>query len=145
MEELKEKLRTADAQAEQSRKETEVAQSRLKDALQEQAKLEDRLHEEVERVEVMGNEKRDASRQMREMESIYEAERIAMTKEKEETSNREEEMQVIIQRLKESLSQKSNGDDDGRLESRGFRHCMFRLFTFPFNANSCSKQLFSLS
>ncbi|KFY21148.1 hypothetical protein V491_03123 [Pseudogymnoascus sp. VKM F-3775] len=43
-------------------------------------------------------------------------ERTSMTKEKEEMSNREEEMQAIIQRLKESLSQKANGDDGDGVE-----------------------------
>ncbi|KFY54269.1 hypothetical protein V496_07277 [Pseudogymnoascus sp. VKM F-4515 (FW-2607)] len=122
MDELKERLRMSEIRADQFQKETEVLQSRLEDALQEQVKLEDRLHEEEERVESLENEKRDAARQMREMGAIYEAERTSMTKEKEEMGNREEEMQVIIQRLKESLSQKANGDDDARSEGRGFRH-----------------------
>lgn len=124
MDELKERLRISEIRAEQFQKETEVLQSRLEEALQEQSKFEDRLHEEAERLEILENEKRDTARQMREMGSIYEGERIAMTKEKEEMANREEEMQAIIQRLKESLSQKSNADDDGRSEGRGFRHCM---------------------
>lgn len=124
MDELKERLRMSEIRAEQFQKETEVLQSRLEDALQEQVRLEDRLHEEEERIESLENEKRDAARQMREMGAIYEAERTSMTKEKEEMSNREEEMQAIIQRLKESLSQKANGDDDARSEGRGFRHCM---------------------
>ncbi|KFX86729.1 hypothetical protein V497_06906 [Pseudogymnoascus sp. VKM F-4516 (FW-969)] len=122
MDELKERLRASEIRAEQFQKETEVLQSRLEDALQEQVKLEDRLHEEEERIEALENEKRDAARQMREMGAIYEAERTSMTKEKEEMGNREEEMQAIIQRLKESLSQKANGDDDARSEGRGFRH-----------------------
>jgi chromosome segregation ATPase len=132
MDELKERLRISEIRAEQFQKETDVLQSRLEDALQEQVKLEDRLHEETERMEILENEKRDSARQMREMESIYEAERIAMTKEKEEMANREDEMQAIIQRLKESLNQKANGDDDGRIESRGFRHCMCPLPFCPF-------------
>lgn len=130
MDELKERLRMSEIRADQFQKETEVLQSRLEDALQEQVKLEDRLHEEEERIESLENEKRDAARQMREMGAIYEAERTSMTKEKEEMGNREEEMQAIIQRLKESLSQKANGDDDARSEGRGFRHCMLPLTFF---------------
>ena len=130
MDELKERLRMSEIRADQFQKETEVLQSRLEDALQEQVKLEDRLHEEEERLECMENEKRDSARQMREMGAIYEAERIAMTKEKEEMANREEEMQAIIQRLKESLSQKASGDDDARSEGRGFRHCMIPICPF---------------
>jgi len=52
------------------------------------------------------------------MEAIYEAERSSMTKEREEMSNREEEMQTIIQRLKDSLSQRSNVDEESRLSRR---------------------------
>lgn len=128
MEELREKLRTAERRADNSEKEVEVLQSRLEDAHAEQQKLEDRVHEETERVEMLQNEKRDSARQMREMESIYEAERAAMNKEKEEMGNREEEMRDVIQRLKDSLSQKQNGDDDVRDvrgDSRNFRHCEY--------------------
>ena len=38
----------------------------------------------------------------------------SILKEKEEMANREEEMQTVIQRLKDSLAQRNNGDDDGR-------------------------------
>jgi uncharacterized membrane protein YccC len=104
--------------SEQFQKQAQVLQSRLDEALQEQGKLEDRLHESEERLETLENEKRDAFRQKREMEAIYEAERSSMTKEKEEMSNREEEMQTIIQRLKDSLAGRSNTDEDSRLSRR---------------------------
>jgi hypothetical protein len=90
----------------------------LDEALLEQGKLEDRLHESDEKLETVENEKRDALRQKREMESIYEAERSSMTKEREEMSNREEEMQTIVQRLKDSLSQRSNIDEESRISRR---------------------------
>lgn len=120
LDELKERLRASEINSEQFEKETEVLQSRLDEALLEQGKLEDRLHETEERLEISENEKREMSRQMREMESIYETERVSMTREKEDMANREEEMQTVIQRLKDSLSQRANPDD----ESRTFRHCM---------------------
>ncbi|RAL58733.1 hypothetical protein DID88_003039 [Monilinia fructigena] len=41
-----------------------------------------------------------------------------MTKEREEMANREEEMQTIIQRLKDSLSQRSSSDEETRLSRR---------------------------
>ena len=126
MEEMREKLKLSESRAENFEKEVEVLHLRLEEAHAEQQKLEDRLHEEAERVEILSNEKREAARQMREMESIYEAERAAMNKEKEEMSNREEEMRDVIQRLKDSLSQKQNGDDELREvrgDSRNFRHC----------------------
>jgi exonuclease VII large subunit len=123
LDDLKERLRKTETISEQFQKQTQVLQSRLDDALQEQGKLEDRLHENEERLESLENEKRDALRQKREMEAIYEAERSSMTKEREEMSNREEEMQTIIQRLKDSLNQRANGDEESRIS----RRCMFRL------------------
>ncbi|TQS31909.1 hypothetical protein Golomagni_07794, partial [Golovinomyces magnicellulatus] len=48
------------------------------------------------------------------METIYEAEKSSILKEKEEMANKEEEMQTIIQRLKDSLAQRTNVDEDGR-------------------------------
>ncbi|PQE04743.1 M serotype protein [Rutstroemia sp. NJR-2017a BBW] len=118
LDDLKERLRKTETISEQFQKQTQVLQSRLDEALQEQGKLEDRLHESEERLETLQNEKRDALRQRREMESIYEAERSSMTKEREEMANREEEMQAIIQRLKDSLSQRSSVDEENRLSRR---------------------------
>ncbi|KAI0019292.1 hypothetical protein F4780DRAFT_771271 [Xylariomycetidae sp. FL0641] len=113
IEDLKERLQKADAAAEQNRKQGEVLQSRLDDALKEQAKMEERVHESEEQIESLRNEKREAARQMREMEAIYEAERSSMMKEKEEMSNREEELQSVINRLKENLNQR-NAEDENR-------------------------------
>ncbi|KAI5859726.1 hypothetical protein GGS23DRAFT_607327 [Durotheca rogersii] len=110
---LKARLQKADAASEQHRKQAEVLQSRLDDALKEQAKLEERVHESEEQIEALRNEKREAARQMREMEAIYEAERGSMMKEKEEMANREEEMQSVINRLKEALNQR-NADEESR-------------------------------
>ncbi|KAI1178669.1 hypothetical protein F4777DRAFT_537508 [Nemania sp. FL0916] len=111
IEDLKERLHRADAASEQYRKQGEVLQSRLDEALKEQAKLEERAHENEEQIETLRNEKREAARQMREMEAIYEAERSSMMREKEEMSNREEEMQTIINRLKETLNQRNIEDE----------------------------------
>ncbi|CAL3967677.1 hypothetical protein PZA11_003918 [Diplocarpon coronariae] len=118
LDDLKERLRKTETASEQFQKQTQVLQARLDEALKEQGKLEDRLHESDERLEALENEKRDALRQRREMESIYEAERSSMTKEREEMSNREEEMQTIIQRLKDSLNSRSNVDEEGRISRR---------------------------
>lgn len=128
MEDLREKLRKSETRADQFQKETEVLQSRLEESLAEQAKFEDRHHEDTERIETLENAKGAHERQMREMERIYEGERAAMNKEKEEMSSREEEMQSIIRRLKDSLSHKSIGDDGelSRPDSRSFRHCKCR-------------------
>jgi len=104
-------------------KQIQMLQSRLDDAVKEQGKLEERLHEEEERVEGLENDKRESIRQKRELEAIYEAERAAVIKDKDATHAREEELQHIIQRLKDSLAQKESRPglgDDGRLS----RACM---------------------
>ncbi|KAI1085259.1 hypothetical protein F5B20DRAFT_575726 [Whalleya microplaca] len=111
IDDLKDRLQKADATSEQHRKQAEVLQSRLDEALKEQAKMEERVHENEEQIETLCNEKRDSARQMREMEAIYEAERSSMMKEKEEMSNREEEMQAVINRLKDTLNQRNAEDD----------------------------------
>lgn len=118
IDDLKEQLQKAETMSEQFQKQAQVLQSRLDEALLEQGKLEDRLHENEERVEALENEKRESLRRIREMESIYEGERSAMTKEREEMANREEEMQVVIQRLKDSLAQRSNADEEVRVSRR---------------------------
>ncbi|KAL2261471.1 hypothetical protein VTK26DRAFT_4100 [Humicola hyalothermophila] len=111
IDDLKERLAQAESSAESHKRQAEVLQSKLDDALKEQAKLEEKVHENEEQIESLINEKREAARQMREMENIYEAERSAMTKEKEEMANREEEMQAVIQRLKDSLAQRNSDED----------------------------------
>lgn len=118
LDELKERLRQTELTAEQFQKQAQVLQARLDEALSEQGKLEDKVHENEERLETLKNEQRDGLRLKREMEAIYEAERSAMTKERDEYVNREEEMQTIIQRLKDSLSQRSNLDEESRLSRR---------------------------
>jgi predicted nucleic acid-binding Zn-ribbon protein len=116
LDDLKERLAKAETASETYKRQTEVLQSRLDDALKEQAALEEKVHESEEQIEALANEKREAARQMREMETIYEAERSAMTREKEQMTNREEEMQAVIQRLKDSLAQRND-------EERYIRQC----------------------
>ncbi len=122
IEELKAQLQKTEAASEQYHRQIQTLQSRLDDALIEQGKLEERLHEEEERVEGLENDKRESINQKRELERIYEAERAQMMKDREETHTREEEMQVVIQRLKDSLAQResrSGLSDDGRLSRTG--------------------------
>jgi len=138
LDDLKERLRKTESASDQFQKQAQVLQLRLDEAIQEQGKLEDRLHESDERLETLENEKRDALRQKREMESIYEAERSSMTREREESANREEEMQIIIQRLKDSLNQRNNMDEESRIS----RRCKLRPNQLNvIQTNTCSKQL----
>jgi molecular chaperone DnaK (HSP70) len=115
---LKERLQKAENEALEAKKQIEVLHSRLDDALTEQSKLEERAHEEEEKVEALENAKRELTRQQRELEGIYEAERAQAMREKEETLTKEEELQETIQRLKETMAMKNvatSDNEDGHL------------------------------
>lgn len=114
LEDLQQRLEKEEKQSEQNRRQAEVLQSKLDDAVKESAKLEEKVHEHDELIETLRNEKREAGRKIREMETIYEAERSAILKEKEEMATKEEEMQMVIARLKETLAQKLSLEDDPR-------------------------------
>ncbi|KAF4122798.1 DNA repair exonuclease SbcCD ATPase subunit [Geosmithia morbida] len=119
VEDLQQRLEKEEKLSEQYRKQNDVLQSKLEEAIKDSGKMEERTHELEELVESLKNEKREATRQIREMETIYEAEKSSILKEKEEMTNREEEMQTVIQRLKDSLSQRNNNNTDD--ESRTSR------------------------
>ncbi|KAM0303084.1 hypothetical protein HYE67_011031 [Fusarium culmorum] len=114
VEDLQKRLENEEKSSLQYKRQAEVLQSKLDEAVKESAKLEEKAHEYEEQIETLSNEKREVTRQMREMESIYESERSSILKEKEEMANREEEMQAMIQRLKESLAQRNNIVEDPR-------------------------------
>ncbi|KAG5974100.1 hypothetical protein E4U55_000114 [Claviceps digitariae] len=114
VEDLQQRLQKEEKLSEQHKTQVDVLQSRLEEALRDAAKWEEKLHENEEQLEALRLDKKDATRQIREMETIYEAERSAILKEKEELANREEQMQMVIQRLKDSLAQRNNNDDEAR-------------------------------
>ncbi|KAJ5132043.1 hypothetical protein N7448_006201 [Penicillium atrosanguineum] len=107
IEELREQLQKAETASEQYQKQLGVLQMRLDEAVSEQSKLEDSTHERDTRIEALSGEIRDQTRQIRDLEQNYESERNAMLQEKEQQTSREEELQATIQRLKESVAQKS--------------------------------------
>ena len=123
IDDLKDRLQKAELAAEEFKRHNEALQSRLDDAVKEQSKLEEKMHEDEEHVEELENEKRELTKQKRELETIYEAERAAAMKDSEITSAREEELQHVIQRLKESLSQKDTlrpaSNDDAVISRNG--------------------------
>ncbi|EGX93299.1 M protein, serotype 2.1 precursor, putative [Cordyceps militaris CM01] len=121
-EDLQQRLEKEEKQSELFSKQIDVLQTKLDDAVKESATLEEKVHEYEEQLEAFTNEKREATRQIREMETIYEAERSSMLKEKEDMANKEEQMQTIIQRLKDSLAQRNHGDDDSRPSRTGKYH-----------------------
>ncbi|KAK7744532.1 hypothetical protein SLS53_003417 [Cytospora paraplurivora] len=112
LDDLRERLQKAEIASEEYRKQAEVLQSRFDEATKEQVKYEEKCHEHEEQIEALQNDHRESTRKIREMEAIYEAERSAIVKEKEEMSNREEELQMVIARLKDSLNQKMSREDN---------------------------------
>jgi hypothetical protein len=56
--------------------------------------MEENVHEHTERINDLENEKKESLRARREMEQIYESERAAFMKEREETQTKEEEMRL---------------------------------------------------
>ncbi|KAF2402615.1 hypothetical protein EJ06DRAFT_520556 [Trichodelitschia bisporula] len=108
IEDLKTRLQKTESATEEYAKQVQVLQARLDESTMEQGRLEERVHEEEERVQDLENEKRESVRQRRELEAIYETERATMIKEKEATQRRDEELQGIIARLKESLAQRDS-------------------------------------
>jgi hypothetical protein len=115
MEELQEQLRLAEENSVDVQKQAAVLQVKLDEALKEQGMLEENVHEHTERINDLENDKKESLRARREMEQIYESERVAFMKEREETQTKEEEMQASMQRMKESLAQREMraGLDDG--------------------------------
>lgn len=128
LDDLKERLSKAEISSEEYRKQAEVLQAKFDEVTKDQVKYEEKCHELEEQNEALQNEKRDATRKIREMEAIYEAERSSIVKEKEEMANKEEEMQMVIARLKDSLNQqKMITDDDSRSSRSGTLSILFPL------------------
>ncbi|KAI9808793.1 MAG: hypothetical protein M1825_003946 [Sarcosagium campestre] len=117
--ELKAQLLKAESVSEDYQRQVLVLQSRLDEALGEEARLEDRLHAGEERIAKLEQENKDALRRRNEMESIYEAERASMLREKDDMEHQEEELHTIIRRLKETLS--ARGVRTTEEESRAIR------------------------
>lgn len=116
VDDLAEKLAVAEQSTVDREKQMAIVQARLDESLHEQGILEDSVHEKAERIEELENAKKESTRARREMEQIYEAERAASIKEKEEAATREAEMRNALQRMKETLAQREMraGLDDER-------------------------------
>ncbi|KAL9093508.1 MAG: hypothetical protein Q9165_003903 [Trypethelium subeluteriae] len=106
VEDLKERLRKTEEASEEYRRQVEVMQARLDESHKEQGRFEEKSHEDEEQLEGLMNEKRDLTKQKRELENIYEAERASWMKEKDEAAAREEELQQSLQRVRENLAVK---------------------------------------
>jgi chromosome segregation ATPase len=106
MDELRNRLRKAETASEEYQRQLSMLQIRLNDTLLAHGALEDRLQESVKKIETLENEKIQAAREKREMENQFDAERVAVMKDKEEHKLIEEELQSANQRLKDALAQR---------------------------------------
>lgn len=134
IEELKDKNRKAQTASEEYQRQLNMLQIRLDDSLSQQGKLEDQVAEVTRTVVELENEKSRELRLKREMESNFDAERAAFVRDKNEQKAREEELELVIQRLKENLAQRdlrSGVDDDkGLSRSRKFLYAAAWMFEF---------------
>lgn len=106
MDELKNRLQKAETASEEYQRQLSMLQNRLNDTLLEQGALEDRLQEGIGKIEMLENDKLQAAREKREMESQFDAERMAVMKDKDERKLVEDELQSVNQRLKDALAQR---------------------------------------
>jgi hypothetical protein len=125
MDDLRQRLQKAELAADDLKRHNDALQTRLDALNKDQAKQEDKMHEDDERIEDLENAKRELLKQKRELETIFEAERAAVMKDQEAAAVREEELQSVIQRLKDSLSQRDSlkpiSSDDMNRNSMQFR------------------------
>ncbi|KAL7267607.1 hypothetical protein RUND412_009802 [Rhizina undulata] len=139
-EELRSKLAktesTAEADKEEFSKQLKAVQMRLDEALSEQAKLEEVAHVKDETIETLEMQVKELTRAKRDQENIYEAERIAAAQEKEEMLDREEELNVIIQRLKDQLAQRDKNSDFDAFTARSYSDADESLSFAPSNPSS---------
>lgn len=108
LDELKEELRRSVALAEDYRRQIHQLQSRFDEASHEQEKLELQLHERDGKIDGLEAERKELLRQRRELEDASNAERAFMAEEKQRMVDQEHQLRSIIQRLKDTLAQRSS-------------------------------------
>lgn len=121
---MRDRMRKAETASEEYQRQLNTLQTRLDDSHFQQGKLEDQVAEVMGTMEELEIEKSRELRLKREMESNFDAERTAFVRDKDEQKAKEEELELVIQRLKENLAQRdlrSGADDDNALSrSRKF-------------------------
>ena len=120
MDELRNRVQKAETASEELQRQLNLLQARLDESLQEQGTLEDRLHQSDGRIEELKVDHAMAMRKKREMEDLYETERMSLMQEKTEQKAREEELVSANQRLKETLAQREarNNSEENMITSR---------------------------
>jgi hypothetical protein len=126
--ELKEQLQRAEFASEQYQKQLEVLQLRLDEVLVDQSRLEEQGHQRDAEIQILQANAKDFARQRKEMEQFHEAEKALILKERDQQASKEEELQVIIRRLNDTIRQRDirfhdaspSGRNSPRLDSETF-------------------------
>lgn len=106
IEDLKTQLHKAESSSEDYQKQLFVLQKRFDDTTNEHTKLEESSHANIDKLEALEKEKSEALRRHRDLQVAFENDKTASMREREEASSREEELNGIVQRLKDSLAQR---------------------------------------
>ncbi|KAG8629616.1 hypothetical protein KVT40_003481 [Elsinoe batatas] len=112
IEDLQDRLRQAEEAAENYQRQITLLETHLQASTEDQGKLEETIQESNERIEDLENHKRDSLRSRRELEAIYESDRAASIKFREESQAREDQLLETIQRLKDTLAQRPPPEED---------------------------------
>lgn len=106
VEDLRLQVQRAEIASEQYRKELEILQRRLQEAVGERNVLEEQIAQKDNEAEAVHAETKDIMRQKKELEQAHNAEKAMMLKERESQASKEQELQAIIQRLNDTIRQK---------------------------------------
>ena len=104
VENLKKSLHSAEVMCEEHRQQAEVLQQKMDQMLREHARLEEQLHDSTLSNDGHEARRKEDSRRVRDMASLFESERAAMLRDREEAGAREKELQATVQRLKETMA-----------------------------------------
>ena len=106
LDELRSRVEKAETASEEYQRSLNLLQARLDASQQSHGQLEDQLHEKLEQLEEAETEKAQAARQKRDLEKLFEEEREAMLKDRDEQNAMYNGLQVTVQRLRDSLGEK---------------------------------------
>lgn len=104
VENLKKSLKTAELIAEENQAQLAILQNRYDGLFKEHGALEDRLGDTTQKLGELEARRKDDSKSVRDMANLYESERTSMLRDREEASQREEELRRSVQRLKETMA-----------------------------------------
>ena len=120
---LKKSLRNAELVSEDYQRELDGLKKRMNEVMRDQARMEERVHDSSKRIDELETEKKDTLRQTRDMANMFESERAAMLRDREEQLARESELKNTIQRLKETIAGREmrvNVDAERRMSRSGW-------------------------